>query len=69
MSTAADRLALCEAILALIEQKRIQTGDEELGSSIERAVLASHFAEIEREVLENPGPIEPWLVRRRRGEV
>jgi hypothetical protein len=69
MSTTKDRLELCEAILALIERKRAETGDELLGSSIERAVLDSHFRELENEVLENPGAIEPWLIRRRRGEV
>jgi hypothetical protein len=68
MSTTADRLDLCEAILDLIERKRVQTQDENLGASIERAVLESHFQELEREILENPGPFEPWLIRRRRGE-
>jgi hypothetical protein len=68
MSSTADRLELCEAILALIERKRAQTGDESIGASIERVVLESHFQELEREILDNPGPIEPWLIRRRRGE-
>lgn len=68
MSSTADRLNLCEAILDLIETKRVQTGDETLGASIERVVLESHFTELEREILENPGPFEPWLIRRRRGE-
>lgn len=68
MSSTADRLELCESILALIEAKRAQTGDEALGSSIERVVLESHFQELEREILDNPGPFEPWLIRRRRGE-
>lgn len=68
MSNTADRLELCEAILALIELRRAETGDEFLGASIERAVLDSQFQDLEREILENPGPIEPWLIRRRRGE-
>lgn len=68
MSNTAHRLELCEAILDLIEQKRVETGDETLGVSIERVVLESHFQEIERDILENPGPFEPWLIRRRRGE-
>ena len=66
MSNAVDRLKLCEAILALIERKRAETGDESLGASIERVVLDSQFQEIEAEILENPGAIEPWLLRRRR---
>ncbi len=68
MSNTAVRLELCEAILALIEQKRAETGDETLGAAIERVVLDSQFFDIEQEILENPGAIEPWLIRRRRGE-
>jgi hypothetical protein len=66
MSNAGDRMKLAEAVLALIEQKRAETGDETLGASIERAVLNSQFQELEAEILENPGAIEPWLIRRRR---
>ncbi len=68
MSNTADRLELCEAVLALIERKRAETGDDSLGATIERAVLDSQFREIEAEILENPGAIKPWLLRRRRGE-
>jgi hypothetical protein len=59
-------MKLAEAVLALIEQKRAETGDESLGSDIERVVLESQFRELETEILENPGAIEPWLIRRRR---
>ena len=65
MSNAVDRLNLCEAVLGLIERKREQTGDGSLGVLIERAVLAMQMEEIESEILENPGAIEPWLQRRR----
>jgi hypothetical protein len=68
MSNTADRLELCEAILALIERKRAATGDDTLGASIERVVIDSQFRELEGEILENPGAIEPWLIRRRRAE-
>ena len=66
MSTVKDRLELSEAILALIEKKRIEARDESLGASIERIVIESQFQELEHEILENPGAIEPWLVRRRK---
>ncbi len=66
MSSVKDRLELAEAILALIEKKRSETRDESLGASIERVVIESQFQELEHEILENPGAIEPWLVRRRR---
>lgn len=65
MSTAVDRMKLCEAVLALIEQSRVATGDETLGAAIERAVLDEQFQELEADILENPGAFEPWLVRRR----
>jgi hypothetical protein len=66
MKNAVESLKLCEAVLALIEQKRAETGDELLGASIEHAVLDLQFQELEAEILENPGAFEPWLVRRRR---
>lgn len=68
MSTTKDRVELSEAILALIEKRRAQTGDETLGAAVERAIIESQFADLEHEILENPGAIEPWLVRRRRIE-
>jgi hypothetical protein len=66
MSSVADRLALFEAILALIEKKRAETHDDTLGESIERVILDTQFQDIEGEILENPGAFEPWLIRRRR---
>ena len=68
MSSAADRLQLCEAILSLIERMRAQTRDPYLGGSIERVVLDTQFQELEQDILANPGAIEPWLIRRRRAE-
>ena len=66
MSNAEDRMKLCGAILGLIDEARRETGDESLASSIEQAVLDLQFRELESEILENPGAIEPWLIRRRR---
>ena len=68
MSTMVDRLKLCEAVLALIERSREATHDETLGAGIERAVLDTQFQELEAEILENPGAMEPWLIRRRNRE-
>jgi len=65
MSSAADRMELCEAILALIEKKRVQTGDPTIGETVERVILDTQFQEIESDILENPGAFEPWLIRRR----
>ena len=66
MSTVTDRLKLCEAILALIEAKRLETHDPSMGEAIERVILDQQFGEIEHDILENPGAFEPWLIRRRR---
>ena len=68
MSNAVDRLKLAEAVLALIEQKRTETGDASLGAAIERVILDSQFQELESEIMENPGAFEPWLIRRRRSD-
>jgi hypothetical protein len=58
-------MELCEAILALIENKRMQTGDPTLGETVEHVILDGQFRDIEAEILENPGAFEPWLIRRR----
>jgi hypothetical protein len=68
MGSTKNRMELSEAILALIEKQRIQTGDETLGAEIEQVIIESQFQELEHEILENPGAIEPWLIRRRRTE-
>jgi hypothetical protein len=68
MSSVADRLALYEAILALIEKKRAETGDEMLGVAVENVIIDTQFHDIEGEILENPGAFEPWLIRRRQSD-
>ena len=68
MSRAANRLKLSEAILALIEQKRTETGDPSLGTDIEEFLIDAQFQDLEADILQNPGAIEPWLIRRRRTE-
>jgi hypothetical protein len=68
MSNTTERMELCEAILTLIERKRAETGDVGLGSAIENYILEMQVRELEKEIFENPGAIEPWLIRLRRGE-
>lgn len=65
MNNTADRLRLCQEILELIAQRRAETGDPDLGSAIEHVVIDSHFRELEQDILQHPGAIEPWLIRRR----
>jgi len=61
-------MRLCEDILAIIDRRRRETGDPGLGSAIERMILDSQFRELEQDIFERPGAIEPWLVRQRRRE-
>ncbi len=68
MSSAVDRMKLSEAILALIEQRRAETGDSQLGVEVEAFLIDAQFLELETEILQNPGAFEPWLVRRRRDD-
>jgi hypothetical protein len=69
MTSTADRMKFHEAILELIDRKRTETGDPSLGSSIERLVLDAQVKELEQDIFEDPGAFEPWLIRRRNGDV
>jgi hypothetical protein len=68
MSKAVEELRLYEAVLALIEQRRAETGDKSLGANIEELIIAAQFRDLEAEIMEDPGAFEPWLVRRRRAD-
>lgn len=68
MSQTASQMELYGAIMSLIERKREETGDETLGLAVEKVILDSQFGVLESEILENPGAIEPWLIRRRKSE-
>ena len=65
MSNTSDRMKLAAEILALIDRKRAEAGDPNLGSAIERVLLDAQIREIEQDIFEDPGAIEPMLVRRR----
>jgi hypothetical protein len=66
MSSTTDRLKLYEAILDLIEKKRAETKDPSLAEAVESVILESQIRDLEQEILDKPGALEPWLVRRRR---
>lgn len=68
MSSTADRMRLCEDILAIIDRRRAETGDVFLGSGIEKIILDMQVHELEQDILEHPGAIEPWLIRPRHGQ-
>lgn len=66
MSSTTDRLKLYEAILNLIEKKRAETGDPSLAESVESVIVESQVRDLEQEIFERPGALEPWLAPRRR---
>ena len=66
MSNTSENLMVCEAVMNLILQNRAETGDPTLGEAIERTVMDLQFKELEADILEDPGAIEPWLIRRRK---
>jgi hypothetical protein len=61
-------MKLSEEILALIEQKRAETGNAELGGDVEAFLVDSQFRDLETEILQHSGAFEPSLVRRRRDD-
>ncbi len=68
MSNTADRMRLWAELLSLIDRRRSETGDPSLGASIERAILDLQVRELEHDIFEDPGALEPMLVPlRRRG--
>ena len=65
MNNAAERIKVAAGLLALIEARRAQADDPNLGAGMEHAMIEGHLREIEEDILNDPGAIEPWLVRRR----
>jgi len=68
MSSAANRMKLSEAILALIEQKRAETADPFLGEDVESFLIDAQFIELANEILQNTGALDPWILHRRKGD-
>jgi hypothetical protein len=68
MSNAVEELKLYEAVLALIEQRRAESGVDSLGANLEEVIIQAQFRDLEAEIMQNPGAFEPWLVRRRRAD-
>jgi hypothetical protein len=56
-----ERLTRSAEILAMIEEKRRTADTPTLGASIERYIVQSQLAELEAEIEQNPGALEPWI--------
>jgi hypothetical protein len=57
-----ERIQLHASILELIDRRRRETGDENLGSGVEAAILSESLRDIERDILAEPGALERLLV-------
>lgn len=65
---AIDRMQLHAFVLDLIDRKREQTGDPNVASGIEHAILTEALRDLEEDLVADPGALEPSLVRLRRPE-
>jgi hypothetical protein len=64
-----NALELRVAVLDLIDQRRMETGDPELGANIERMILDEDRRNLDRDILSNPGALETQLVPVRRNRI
>lgn len=56
------RLEQEAALMAKLDERRRETGDDNLGSSIEREILERELKALEADILEDPGALQPMLV-------
>lgn len=68
MRSTKQRLEQGLALLQTIERKREETRTPSLGAHIEWSVIQRELDELERDILEDPGALEKFLVRIRRRE-
>jgi hypothetical protein len=59
------RLAEAAATLDKIESTRAESRNPSFGENTERLLIAREIAELERNILEDPGDLERFLVRLR----
>lgn len=60
-----DRLERAVQALEVIDRRRCETGDTRLGRGIEHFIVRREIEDLEREILDNPGALEIFLVRRK----
>ena len=61
MGETLQRLRTAASVLELIERRRLETGDSNLGSSIERQLVGRELRELEAEILLSPGPLAKYV--------
>ena len=55
------RLASAVSLLALIQVRREETGDPNLGSNIERQLVDRELRELEAQLILDPGPLAKYM--------
>ncbi len=63
MTKTNERLAEAAAILEKIESTRVESHNPSFGENTEHLLIAHEIDEIERDILEDPGDLERFLVR------
>lgn len=63
MESLRERLARELALIEKIDAVRVESHNPGFGENTERLLVASQIAEIERDILEDPGDLERFLVR------
>lgn len=63
MSQLQMRLAEAASTLEKIEVTRVESHNPGFGENTERLLIARELAELERNILEDPGDLERFLVR------
>jgi hypothetical protein len=67
MSHIAERLQRGVTVLSELQQKRMETGDPQLGYDVERGIIETELRDLEEDILCDPGALKAELVRIRRG--
>jgi hypothetical protein len=66
MNVQHNELNLRAELMMMIDRYRIELGNPDLGTAIERAILEANWRELDRDIAEDPGALECELVRLRR---
>ena len=55
------RLERAVQMIRMIEGRRLSSGDDNLGSNIERMVIDRELSDLESQIQQNPGVLAPYL--------
>jgi hypothetical protein len=66
MSVRNQELNLRAVLLMMIDQHRTESGNPELGLTMERAIVEENWRELDRDIMDDPGALAGQLVRLRK---